>query len=454
MLSTELLTPRVEALVSSWLSYVPSNDPNSISKYVDMVQDHPIVSNATDLRILYALTVLREYTHPDPKIQEEVRQGFVRMEGSFLMAVAEMNSFIPFGFAFSERVDRIEKGKAAIDIIQLLDPRRYDFRGTMGSIVDVVYHSAATGDISIPYESGIHLVNRQYLAIGRNPRGLACCRPALPYAELHRILMAALAIAGQRQATPILVGKTDTSLNTPLLDSLGNPYVDPVTGQGVMINQGVSMLRSLEKIKNSSVIAIDRLDDVVAIAQQADPTFFTSILHYLEGIMLMCFLVPRTILGTAENGTGDSNLNSGHRETLRLVTRSQMSVVAEALIEQVVRPIITFNHGEQDSYGVFPIADEDTTNGLELLKIMGDIVGRTANGLPGFSTSDLSFLNRMRELSSIGQINSEDELEELEAKKNENLDTQQRSFFFKQIPLKQRTAIGNLNGLSQVNDTE
>jgi hypothetical protein len=396
MLNTNILSPKVQALVSTWIGMVQQSDKNITNTYVEMLKDSPVASAANDLRILLGVSMLDHYQNPDPYIQDFTRKTINAMQGSWLNVVSQILTFIPFGKSFSEVSYVIRKRKAYLDIIRTVDPRYYWFEGFNGQISRV--HYLRFSDIYIPYENGIHLVNQPYLALGGDPHGVAICRRAYPYWELTKVINACMAIASERQATKLLVGKTDTANNSVSMinPETGQPYLDPNTGEPRLFNQGYVMSRNLEDIKNNSYAVIDLADEIEAIAHETDGSFFTNILGYLESMMMLCWLVPRTVTGTGTVSSGDSNLNEGHQNILRLVTRSQMEIVGEALIEQAIRPMLEFNFGELDDYGSFPIATEDNTDTITLLNIINNCVNTGT-----FSKFDLDVINKMRALAGI-----------------------------------------------------
>ena len=388
-------------LVNTWLGQVPVNDTNPIDSYVEMM-NHPILAAGADLRILLGVSMMEPYTHPDPKIQAEGRASVSNLKGSFLNILAGMLTHIVFGRSWSEVAFDIKKRKAVLKAIQTLDPRYYRFEGGLGEINTVHYYGHS--DIKIPYSSGIHLINQPYLALGGDPYGIAACKRAYPYWELFKVVMACVAIASERQANDLPVVKTDTSDNNVMMpDSEGRPMIDPQTGEPQLFNRGYVRAKQLEELKNNSFLVLDILDEIDSLSNKTDGKFYADILSFLESMMLLCFLVPRTTTNTGGNGTGDSNLNSGHREILRLVTRSQMLAVGEELVENVMRPMLTFNYGELDDYGSFPVSDEDGEDTIQLLQVIGNVV---QSG--GFSAADLQVVNRMRQLARIPVIAQEE----------------------------------------------
>lgn len=396
MLNTNILSPKVQSLVSTWIGIVQQSDKNITNTYVEMLKDSPVASAANDLRVLLGVSMLGDYQNSDPDIQLFVRHSINSMEGSWLHVLEEIMTFIPFGKSFSEISYTIKKRQAYLDVIRTVDPRYYWFEGFNGKINRV--HYLKFTDIYIPYENGIHIVNQPYLALGGDPHGVAICRRAYPYWELTKIINACMAVASERQATKLLVGKTDTGNNsvTMINPETGQHYIDPNTGQPRLFNQGYLMSKNLEDIKNNSYAVIDIADEIMAISHESDGSFFTNILGYLESMIMLCWLVPRTVTGTGTVNSGDSNLNEGHQNILKLVTKSQMKIVAEALVEQAIRPMLQFNFGDLDDYGKFPVLDDDNTDTISLLNVINNCINTGS-----FSSEDIDVINKMRELAGI-----------------------------------------------------
>jgi len=210
-----------------------------------------------------------------------------------------------------------------------------------------------------------------------------------------------MVIAAQRQATPLLVGKTDLESSFELVDSLGNVLINQETNLPIRGRSGDRMKIALEQVENQSVIVIDKnIDEIVAIAQQTDGAFFLNVLRFLNSQILMAFLMPETVITTGSQGaSGDSNLNQGHGHILDLVVSSFTQQIKERLIEDVCRFLIFNEFGEQESYGQFKEPEEDKTDSVALL---GAISGASMSGVLG--GNDIEVINRSRDLAGIPPI--------------------------------------------------
>jgi len=389
-MQNKFLTPQVEKLVNRFLTIVPTLRED-IETYVEMLHN-PVVNTGVELRVLLTLWMMGDYSNPDrPDIEAYVRSQFAGMPTKFKAALRELEAYkLSFGNVFAEK---IIKRNYQLGGIQALDPRKFNYVGSYGQI-DYARYRSAYGIIDIKYSDGIHLVNLPHLAIGRDPNGVSCLRLARPYVDGYKIAVACLAIAVQFNATPILVGTTDTYQTVNKLDDDGLEIL--VNNLPVPINKGTQMLENLEALKSSGVMAIGTTDKVEAIASETKGEVILSALQYFQRQILLSFLVPDTIMSVGGTGTGDSGLNAGHMQVLMMVVRESATELAESIIEDLVKPLIIYNFGVQDSYGSFPIKQQ-----LDplMLTIADTLVKLTQVGL--LTADDLAVLAKARQTVGI-----------------------------------------------------
>jgi hypothetical protein len=323
------------------------------------------------------------------------------MQGSLQLSFAEMWQAKPFGHSWSEISCEPKNGSWMLQSIMAVDPRYFRYAGSIGKIDNIWYRTVPEGLKFIPYEKGIHIVNGRHLNLGRDPYGFAECKKAYPYWKAKKLILASMVISAQRQAVPLLIGKTDLESNFELVDSYGNVLINEETGLPIRGRAGDRMKSALEQIENQSVLVIDKnIDEIEAIAQQTDGAFFLNVLRFLNSQILMAFLMPETVITTGSQGaSGDSNLNAGHGAILDLVVSSFTQQIKERLIEDVCRFLIFNEFGEQENYGEFKAPEVDTTDSVALLSA---ISGASMSGVLG--GNDLEVINRARDLAGIQPI--------------------------------------------------
>jgi hypothetical protein len=394
------LSKEVERLTNSLINELSNLDSIGIDEYLLMATTDPIVGAGIEVPMLMGAKKLGEFHHPDPDVQDWTRSNFVNMQGSLMLSFAEMWQAKPFGHSWSEISVQPKNGEWMLESIMAVDPRYFRYAGSIGRIEEIRYRTVPEGLIDIPYAKGIHIVNGRHLNIGRDPYGFAECKKAYPYWKAKKLILAAMVIAAQRQATPLLVGKTDLESSFELVDNYGAVILGE-DGLPIRMRSGDRMKSALEQIENQSVIVIDKdIDEIIAIAQQTDGAFFLNVLRFLNSQILMAFLMPETVITTGSQGaSGDSNLNAGHGAILNLVVSSFTQQIKERLIEDVCRFLIFNQFGEQETYGSFDEPEQDKADSVALL---GAISNSANSGVLG--GIDLEVINRSRDLAGIKSI--------------------------------------------------
>lgn len=400
-ITDKTLTPVVENFVSNWVGRYYGRRESRITreqllKFEEMLRLDSVSGLALLVRILFICRMLGQYMHEDELIQNEIRAAFVRMKGTRNSALYKALSYIPFGWSFCQKIFDTKSGKARLDRLQLINPLSYDFEGTTEGITQIRYYGKDK-DIVIPYQYGLHLRNEEHLILDNSPEGIPACMRIEPYWDLHKITIAATSIAAQRQATPILVGKTNTALERTLTLPNGDPIINPQTGQPLTVTQGEEMRDMLIKLSNSSVAVIDIADEIESIAQQTDGKFFQELLYYCAIKRMEGFLVPATLYAINPNvGSGDSNLSKSHQVLFRDVCRQDAEYLGEAIVDGPIRDQLEFNYGPMDDYGRFEIVEENDEGATELLNAVSNAVHR---GL--FTPGDEQVIRRGQELAGI-----------------------------------------------------
>ena len=119
-------------------------------------------------------------------------------------------------------------------------------------------------------------------------------------------------------------------------------------------------------------------------------------LRYLHKLMFLSYLMPETAIEVVGTGTGDSNLAKSQLGLLGQSVQSMVDQINEQIIEKVIRPLIFWNHGEQDEYGEFP---NPQTEEVDKLAWFQAILSGFTQGFFGFD--DLEATNFARELAGL-----------------------------------------------------
>lgn len=382
-----LLSPKVAELVADLLAEVDREDPVPVAEYIEMIQSSPIVGAAIELKALAGIEKLGTYSNPEQSYQDFILKCFEVMDGSLPLSVMELLSVGPIGYATSEWAPIQRDKQWVLDRIQIIDPRRYTFRGKSGNIESVVYEGDR-GNIEIPYDRVIHIVNQRHIAFG-SVYGVAECKRGYTAYKAWKIALAAAIIAAKRRGEPILVGFADPG-ETVQIGTNADGSIASVSGTQALAD-------SLKELENNSVAATSLANRIQTI-EAADGALIMAVLALLEKYQLLAFLVPESVL--TATGVGDSNLNKGQRSTLDASIDAAMNQIKERIIEDVVRPLLIWEFGEGvEDFGEFVSPKAPEEGALETLRALTDAI---LNNI--FSASDLDVINRLRELAGLPSV--------------------------------------------------
>jgi hypothetical protein len=395
------IAPEVSRLVYDMISEISEITEDSISLRLSLLKENPILGTVLSVKTLLALKSLGEYTNPDKDIEAFIRENFRNMNGSFQWSFAEMYAAEALGYSFVERSVRSRGGQWVLESLRAVDPRHYKFigqGGKKGRVTGIRYKLPGTYGVDIPIEKGCHIVNSRELCYG-DPYGVPNLARAMSATRAWKILMGQMLTAGQRQATGIIVGYAPSNQAVPLLKSDGTPMTDDA-GDIVTIPAPDALGNQLINLENGSIISTDTQNKIEMLSQQTDGAFFFQAIALCERLMMLGMLFPNTLLSTVDStggiSSGDSNLNSGHMEIMRLLTESANRQIEEEIINKVVRPLVDWNFGMQLNYGKFQESEHDKESRLELL----DILVRSINAQL-ISSEDQDAIDRARELAGL-----------------------------------------------------
>ena len=397
------LADAVSKLAGEMLQEVSGDDDRiTIEECLEMLTTNPIASAAVEAKVLLGIGQFGDYQNKDEKLQEFILGNFSSMQGTMALSLAETLSVAPIGWAASEVSYYLEKEAPAglrLESITILDPRLYSFRGKRSLIEDLLYKSPGGKEIAIPYANKVlHVVNKRHLAFG-SPTGVPDCRVAVAAYKAWKIIVNEALLAGQRQATPIIVGKAPPDARVQLIDPTGKPLTD-ANGQPVTVPATERLATALEGLNtNGGIISVDTLHEIQALNHQSNGQFFMELLRYFERLILLAFMVPETLFQVGSGGLGNAGIAGSHLSVMTGQIRQIIDQIQDQMIEKVVRPLIEWNFGAQESYGKFIEPEGEEENKLALFGAITDAIAKGT-----FSLADLSVVNRQRELAGLPKV--------------------------------------------------
>ena len=332
--------------------------------------------------------------------EELSRKAADKAQATGLDEEAIAQSFISawLGYSCHEKSHRQEGSDWMLQSLTFLNPQRWVFRGTIGSIVDLHYFGNF-GDLYIPYEKVLHCINAPHFTLDNSPYGFSELKSAIAPYRAWKIIVAQMTVSAGRQANGLLVGYVDPDGSTQeVLDEKGVPVVGN-DGAPLMADPAEDMGRELAGIDGRSYIITSTKNKIENLKIEPSIDFYLGVLKYLHKLMYLSLLFPETMLELVGGGSGDSNLHAGQASLLGQWVDQLADQIKEQILERVVRELIVWKFGEQDNWGSFPVPEQAEGQRVELFNALVSALTQQV-----FSVDDLDVINKLRTLAGLPEL--------------------------------------------------
>jgi len=356
--------------VDQLLGWLHRPDNIGLETYERMVQTDETIAAGLEFVTLAAVSRLGEYVNEDrPDIQEFIRENFETMQGSLSEAVGNMLAALWAGFTVTEIVLRERGGWFWLEGLETLEPSSVrlhvvDDGGPRHGQVDKVYQWWGTAwQTDMPGEKVVHFCSRRLGIRPGNPYGTSRLKSVYKWWCLKDPMIAAWGLTMQRYGTPFTFIETagNASDTVQLPDGTTASRADYLTELINSMGTGTGMVLSPGEKVTLSQLGRAVGDD------------FEKLQNHCNRVMLRGILVPILLLDNTD--VGSYALGQRHFDMFLMGLKHLLLQATEALLEQLVRPLIELNFGPQDAWGYFktaPLEPED-------LKLWSEVFAGLAN---------------------------------------------------------------------------
>ena len=253
-------------------------------------------------------------------------------------------------------------------------------RQDRGSLKTVHQWWGTSYKVSLEADHIIHYAHDHASAYG-NPYGRSLLKRVYKSWFVKDAILKAWALTLERHGTPLPIGKVANGDSEVLLPD------------GSMTTRRQLMLDVLNDLSNSSALVLDKTGgeevELTRVAGSVGDDFLKAEEH-LNRMMLRGLLMPALVLDNSN--TGSYSLGKEHRDIYDLATKALLTEVLETVLEQLVRPLLTWNFGpDLESWGDFERVDLQT----EDQKTMAEVYSALASA-GWISPENLEDLNQVR----------------------------------------------------------
>lgn len=395
--------------LDQWHDYIINMDQVGILDYQRMVRTDETVSAGIEFITLTAMARLGDYYHPTSKrITKFIRKALRRIKGGWKKALRQIiRTSQVAGFSVTEKVwtDDIDSpgekpgwsesfegedhsGSAqteevwaedsdsadsesddsapTVDRIRwwiykliTLNPLDVVFRLYLdnslkhGEVKEAIQHYGCGGSEKEAVISRAKIILLSHNEEFQDPFGRSRLGPAWKNWYLKDVLLKSWGGALRRYAGPIAVAETTDTENS-LLGSLH-------AGK----SRGEVILAMLQKLSGGGALVLQPGEKVMfqELASSIGKDF-EGCIGYLNRMILRALLIPMLVLESSDGGS--DALGEKHWEFFLGTMESLLDEVEQVLIEDLIKPLVAYNFGIQESYGCFTRVPIEPSN-LEIL---------------------------------------------------------------------------------------
>jgi phage gp29-like protein len=343
-------------------------DTVPVEEYERMIDTDETVEIAILFLTMSILLKIGEYQHDDPKITAFVKENFEVMEGNFYSACEEILSALWAGYSGTEIVWRPEGDRIYLQRLVTYHPKTVLIRvdrenGQYKGLKQWRWYDGSPVDI--PAAKAILYTYRKRFG---NYHGRSILKPVRKNWLLKDPVLKMLAKALDRFGTPI------TSAVVPDED-----IQDP-ENQDNQISQLTYTLRMLSNLRNGTALAMrygangqEPKFNVHSNGGSGIGEAFDGALGYFNKMIARGILAPSLIMD--EGKSGSYSLGKSHLQMYNIMTSGIVNNVTEAVLEQLIRPMIEYNFGRQRNYGIFGQRELDEEDS----KLLAEVFERLTN---------------------------------------------------------------------------
>jgi hypothetical protein len=355
-----------------------------------MIETDPTVLSAVQFKSLMMLSKIGEYQHTDKKIEDFVRRFITRMRGGWKASLEAQSSSGGYGFSVTEIIWGLNSKNEKVPFkLRTYHPSTLCFEvDQYGEVTDsgiiqfTIQNSQITnpntlfpyfqhgfqvknpfetptdrllpyrmpflnnyGLVRIPKNKVIHHVQNSMLSFG-SPYGKTSVRTAHLAWQLKVFFLKQMGIAGKRQAAPLLWGTAPMNQN--------KVEVEMPDGTKILKSPIQSLTDILSKREGDDAIVTGPEGagyKLEALAAQMDLKQYLEVLNWIDVQIFRGFLLPSLVM--TDGSAGSRSLGDKHFQVVDRIAEDDATTFSSTVVDQLVRPAIDMNFGEQDDYGHF-----------------------------------------------------------------------------------------------------
>lgn len=351
---------------------IANPDSANVLDYERMIDSDETVAAGIEFMVLSALNRLDMYRNEtSPQIEAFINECFEMMNGTLIEVCSDILSGIWAGYSGTEIVYKADGAKIRWDYLATYHPRTVFFNidketGRLDPQTPITqFRWFAGSPVQIPKNKCI--IYSHNMRFG-NWYGTSQLRRIRKNWLLKDPVLKMWLNGADKYGTPLVTAMVpDGDVQDP-----DRPFNDD--GSQNVISNIEYTSRLMGNLQNGTGLAMasgtgDQKADIKAYFAGAGlGETFDNLTSYLNKMILRGMLVPSLIFDDGKN-TGSYALGQAHFDIYTIMLQYIYKKLTEALLEQLVRPLVDMNFGPQKDYGEFPEREMSETDRNVLMGI-------------------------------------------------------------------------------------
>ena len=325
------------------------SNPEPVAAYRQMVTTDPTIAACLEFVSLAVVSKMGDYQNPDPQIENFIRENFERIEGSFIDTCKGLMSFLWAGFSVCEIVTQVIDGQIWLHSLPLLPAEQVKFHLNentesldYGTIDEVIQNYGQVSRADIPADKCVIIRNSYPGEDEQSPYGCS------------RLRCIAQSFAARYEAEKnwnYALGRYGSPI---LLYELENPMQKVKAADGGIksaFDQAMEQVNAEGELKGVVTLKGNGLQMIYPPSGIGDS--FRKACDYHNRLIMRGLLIPSLLFDNGD--TGSYSLGQEHYKLFDVSLEAVLSLLTEALLEQLIRPLIEWNFGPKDDYGTFEV---------------------------------------------------------------------------------------------------
>ena len=358
---------------NNWLewamSYVEGTtnpDSQSLADYIKMHETDDVIFSSSEYLKRSVIKKLGDYVHLDKQeIQDFIRKIIKGMRGNFLRSASAMLTSVDFGFSVTEIVHcELPGGSIGFCDLQTLWPKSITFdihrSGPLKNRLKWIkqwWRMGKQWEADIPINKAIVMTHGESFG---NVYGVSRYKRAWPLWKMKQVLLKAYVITLERYGCPLSIART------------GDPN-GKVNINGRIITTSKYLTEVMDSLSVKGSLVVPMGTEIEILKHQGGPlgADFLEALQWINQQMQLALGLPSLITGSGK--VGSHSLGVQHAENFADIQDQIGEELQESILEQLVLPLVEWEFGPQDDYGMFLNEEFDPEKAAALAKVAKDL---------------------------------------------------------------------------------